>query len=118
MMLNNELSYYRFPLIFQVVYPIVLFVIGLYLLKDGKSVAQIAFRGISEKNEESTSLLFVLFMKLAGLVLIIYSLPNAFQLISNILFTSSVNVVGTSEQTQFIVQHLVTTSILTEGDLF
>ncbi|UOQ83540.1 hypothetical protein [Gracilibacillus salinarum] len=126
MMSNNNLSYYRFSLIFRVVYPIILFIIGMYLLKGGKAIVELAFREMYPKNEDKMGWLFFLFMKMAGLVLVIYALPKAFQLISNIMFTSSVNAIDTSEQTKFIVQNLVTTVInlvlgfylLTSGKLF
>ena len=107
MMTNQNLSSYRFSLIFQVVYPVILLIIGFYLLKDGKAVVELAFNNLSAKDEDKIGSLFYLFMKMVGLVLIIYSLPKAFQTISNIIFTSSVNSVGTNEQTQFIVQNLV-----------
>ncbi|NEU30614.1 hypothetical protein GN156_07445 [bacterium LRH843] len=107
----NDLSHYRFSLIFQVVYPILLFVIGIYLLKSGDAIVQLAFRDLNEKNEDQISLLFFLFMKLAGLVLIIYSLPKTFQIISNVIFFSSAQIVDISDQMQFIVPHLVTTFI-------
>ncbi|MBR7554965.1 hypothetical protein ACFFJI_11740 [Allobacillus sp. GCM10007491] len=107
MMTNHNLSSYRFSLIFQVVYPVILLMIGIYLLKDGKAVIDMAFNNSSTKGENKISSLFCLFMKMAGLVLIIYSLPKAFQIISNLIFISSVNSVNTFEQTQFIVQNLV-----------
>ncbi|WP_077324780.1 hypothetical protein [Virgibacillus siamensis] len=111
MMSGNDLKYYRFSLIFQVVYPILLLVIGIYLLKGGAAITEMAFRYSNEKNEDRIGLLFVLFMKLAGLALIIYSLPKTFQIISNIMFVSSVYGLDTSEQTKFILQNLVATVI-------
>src|SRR5699024_5096717 len=85
--------------------------IGVYLLKSGKGVIQVAFNDPNEENEDSISSLFILFMKLTGLALIIYSLPKAFQLISNILFVSSVHIVGTGDRLEFILHNLVTTVI-------
>lgn len=111
MMTGNDLRYYRFSLIFQVVYPILLLFIGIYLLKGGEAIVELAFHDSNEKNRDRTGLWFVLFMKLAGLALIIYSLPKTFQIISNIMFVSSVYSVGTSEQTKSIVQNLTSTII-------
>ncbi|MFD1929542.1 hypothetical protein ACFSFY_15980 [Sporosarcina siberiensis] len=111
MMPANDLSNYRLSLIFQVVYPIVLVSIGVYLLKSGEALIQFAFRGWDEKNEEGIGQLFRLFMKLAGLVLIIYSIPTAFQLLSNVLFISSAKIIGTSNQMNYIVQNLVSTVV-------
>lgn len=111
MMQANDLRNYRVSLLFQVVYPIILLFIGIYLLKSGEALIQFAFRGWNEKNEESNSLLFILFMKLAGLVLIIYSIPTAFQLLSNVIFISSAEVIGTSNQTNFVIQNFVKTVI-------
>jgi len=111
MMAGTDLSYYRFSLIFQVIYPILLFVIGVYLLKSGKGVIQMAFHDSNEDIKDDIGSLFILFMKLTGLVLIIYALPKAFQLISNILFVSSVQVIGTDEQVTFIAHNVVTTVI-------
>lgn len=111
MMPDNDLMYYRFSLIFQVMYPILLLVIGIYLLKGGEAIVELAFRNSNEKNGDGIGLWFVLFMKLAGLALIIYSLPKTFQIISNIMFVSSAQAVVTSEQTKFIVQHLAATVI-------
>jgi len=111
MMAGNDLSYYRFSLIFQLMYPILLFVIGIYLLRGGKSIVQMAFRDLNGAKDDGIGMLFVLFMKLAGLALIIYSLPRTFQIISNVMFTSSVFGVDTSDQTNFILQHVVTTVV-------
>lgn len=107
----NDLSHYRFSLIFQVMYPILLLVIGIYLLKSGDAIVQLAFRDLNEENEDKISVLFFLFMKLTGLILIIYSLPKTFQIISNVIFFSSAQVVDISEQLIFIVPQLVTTVI-------
>lgn len=111
MMPANDLSNYRVALLFQVVYPIVLFAIGVSLLKSGEALVQFAFRNWNEKNDESISSLFMLFMKLAGLALIIHSIPTAFQLLTNVLFTSSAKIIGTSEQMNFILQNLITTVV-------
>ncbi|WP_438313015.1 hypothetical protein [Sporosarcina sp. FA9] len=111
MMPANDLSNYRISLIFQVVYPIVLLSIGVYLLKSGEALIQFAFRDWNEKNEKGIGQSFMLFMKLAGLVLIIYSIPTAFQLLSNVLFISSAKVIGTSNQLNFISINLVSTVI-------
>jgi len=111
MMSDNDLSYYRFSLIFQVMYPILLFVIGIYLLKSGRFIIQLAFRNLNDAKDDGIAMLFILFMKLAGLTLIIYSLPKAFQIISSVMFTSSVYGIDTSDQTRFISQHVVTTVI-------
>jgi|SRR5699024_2436280 len=113
-MSDNNLSYYRFSLIFQVLYPLILFIIGGYLLKSGKVVIDLAFRNLNTENEtdkDRVDLLFILFMKLAGLALIIYALPKTFQIISNIMFTSSVYGMDTSDQTQFIIENFVTTGV-------
>jgi len=111
MMPANDLSNYRISLLFQVVYPIVLLSIGIYLLKSGEALIRFAFRDWNEQNEEGIGQLFSLFMKLAGLVLLIYSIPTAFQLLSNVLFISSAKVIGTNNQMNYIVQHLVSTVI-------
>src|SRR5699024_8309251 len=65
----------------------------------------------NETDKDSVDLLFILFMKLAGLALIIYALPKTFQIISNIMFTSSVYGMDTSDQTQFIIENFVTTGV-------
>ena len=111
MMTGNDLRYFRFSLIFQVVYPILLFAIGIYLLKSGEAIVQLAFHDSYEESENRIGVLFVLFMKLAGLILMIYALPTAFQILSNVIFVSSAGTVGTSDQIQFIMYHLVTTII-------
>ncbi|OZM57717.1 hypothetical protein CIB95_04955 [Lottiidibacillus patelloidae] len=111
MMPGNDLSYFRFSLIFQVVYPILTFIIGIYLLSNGEAIVKLAFRDSNEKSTNEIGVLFVLFMKLAGLTLIIYAIPKAFQILSNVLFVSSVNVIDSSNQMKFIVQHFVTTTI-------
>ena len=111
MMQANDLRNYRVSLLFQVAYPIVLLSIGVYLVKSGDALIQFAFRSWNEKNEESNSLLFILFMKLAGLVLIITSIPTAFQLLSNVLFISSAEVIRTSDQMNFVLMNLVTAVI-------
>src|SRR5699024_9439019 len=108
LMMNNDLSNYRFSLIFQVKYPVILLIIGIYLLKDGNSIGKLAFRNLNAENEDRIGLLFFLFMKLAGLVLIIYALPKAFQLLSHIMFISSVHGIDTSEQMKFVIQNIVT----------
>lgn len=111
MMTGTDLSYYRFSLIFQVVYPILLFVIGVYLLRGGEAIVDLAFPVSGENMKDQMGVWFILFMKLAGLVLMIYAIPKSFQIISNIIFVSSATSVGTDEQTKFIVHNLAVTVI-------
>ncbi|GEN82562.1 hypothetical protein SLU01_08740 [Sporosarcina luteola] len=111
MMTNSDLTNYRLSLVFQAVYPVLLLALGIYLLKSGEAIIQFAFRGSVEKGDDKAGELFMLFMKLAGLILIIYSIPKAFQLVSNIMFVSSAKLIDTSVQTEFIVQNLVITVI-------
>lgn len=108
---GNDLRYYRFSLVFQVVYPILLLVIGIYLLKSGESIMDWAFRDSEEKSDDGVAQLFFLFMKLAGLALIIYALPKAFQILSNVIFVTSTSTVGGSEQIKSIFHHLAATII-------
>lgn len=111
MMTNSDLTNYRLSLVFQAVYPVLLLALGIYLLKSGETIIQFAFRGSVEKGDDKAGELFMLFMKLAGLILIIYSIPKTFQLVSNIMFVSSAKLIDTSVQTEFIVQNLVITVI-------
>jgi hypothetical protein len=111
MVTGNDLRYFRFSLIFQVIYPIILFGIGITLLKKGENIIRFAFRDSGEEGESHTAALFTLFMKLAGLILMIYAIPKAFQIISNIMFISSVSSLNTSSQTMFIIQNLAITVI-------
>ena len=111
MMSNSDLTNYRLSLVFQAAYPVLLLALGIYLLKSGEAIIQFAFRGSAEKRDDKARELFMLFMKLAGLVLIIYSIPKAFQLVATIMFVSSAKLIDTSVQTEFIVQNLVITVI-------
>jgi hypothetical protein len=111
LMRGNDLMYFRFSLIFQVIYPILLFAIGFSLLRGGKAMVEWAFRDSDDEGDNTIGVLFTLFMKLAGLVLIIIAIPKAFQIISNLLFVSSANTVDTSNQVMFIAINLVTTII-------
>ena len=111
LMNSSDLTYYRFSLVFQAVYPVLLFALGAYLLKSGESIIQLASRGLGEYSEDKVGELFMLFMKLAGLALIIYSLPNAFQIVGNILFVSSAKFADTGLQMEFIVHNLLLTVI-------
>lgn len=111
MMANNDLTDYRFSLIFQVVYPVILFIIGVYLLVGAKALVRFAFHDLRSESDDNIRLLFGLFMKLGGLVLIIYALPKAFQIISSIMYLSSVSGLGMGEQTQYIAGNLVPTII-------
>lgn len=111
MMSGNDLRHYRFSLIFQVVYPILLLVLGLYFVKSGQAIVQWAFRDADEEKEDKVGALFILFMKLAGLALMIYAIPKALQILSNIMFISSTNAVDTTEQMEFIIRNFVTVGI-------
>ena len=111
LMINSDLMYYRFSLVFQAVYPILLFGLGAYLLKSGEAIVQLAFRGLEEKSEDKVGELFILFMKLAGLALIIFSIPNAIQLVANLLFVSSATLIDTSFQKEFITQNFFITIV-------
>ncbi|MDW0117165.1 hypothetical protein QTL97_09470 [Sporosarcina thermotolerans] len=111
LMSNSDLTNYRLSLIFQAFYPVLLLALGIYLLKSGEAIIQFAFRGSGEKYEAKTGELFMLFMKLAGLVLIIYSIPKAFQLVANVMFVSSAKLIDTTGQTEFIIHNLIITVI-------
>ncbi|MDN4607689.1 hypothetical protein [Sporosarcina highlanderae] len=111
LMTNVDLTNYRLSLIFQAAYPVLLMAFGIYLLKSGESIIQFAFRGADEKYGAMAGELFMLFMKLSGLVLIIYSIPKAFQLVANVMFVSSAKLVDTSVQMDFIIHNLVITVI-------
>jgi hypothetical protein len=111
LMIGSDLMYYRFSLVFQAVYPIVLFGLGAYLLKGGEAIVQLAFRGSDENSEDKVGELFNLFMKLAGLALIIYAIPKAVQLVANLLFVTSATLIDTSFQKEFITQNLLITVI-------
>lgn len=110
-MTGNDLRYFRFSLIFQVIYPILLFVIGISLLKGGEAMVQWAFHDSDDESDNHSGVFFILLMKVSGLVLMIIAIPRTFQIISNLLFVSSANTVNTSNQEMFIVQNLVTTII-------
>lgn len=111
LMSGSDLTNYRVSLLFQAVYPVLLLALGIYLVKSGEAIIQFAFRGSDEKYEAKSGELFMLFMKLAGLVLIIYSIPKAFQLVANVMFVSSAKVIDTSVQVNFITHNLVITAI-------
>lgn len=111
LMSNSDLTNYRLSLIFQAIYPVLLFALGIYLLKSGEAIIQFAFRDTEEKYEAKAAELFMLFMKLAGLVLIIYSIPKAFQLVANTMFVSSAKLIDTTGQIEFIIHNLVITVI-------
>ena len=111
LMISSDLMYYRFSLVFQAVYPILLFGLGAYLLKSGEAIVRLAFRGSDEKSEDKVGELFILFMKLAGLALIIFSIPNAVQLVANFLFVSSATLIDTSFQKEFITQNFFITIV-------
>src|SRR5690606_12758586 len=81
LMSGTDLTNYRVSLLFQAVYPFLLLALGIYLVRGGEAIIQFAFRGLEEKYEDKAGELFMLLMKLAGLVLIIYSIPKAFQLV-------------------------------------
>jgi hypothetical protein len=107
---------YRFSLLIQAVIPLLLFVIGLYLLRDGDAVIRFAFKGETESGETEKSVsyqsLFLLFTKMVGLVMIVYALPKFFQLVSKIIFITSVqSAVRLDEQITFIIQNAVSTFI-------
>ena len=88
-----------------------LLVIGTYLLRNGDAVVQFAFRDSNEKQNGSIDTLFVLFMKLAGLGLIIYAIPETLQLISNATFAATVRGIDIHPQTDFIILHLASTLV-------
>lgn len=111
LMSASDLTNYRLSLIFQAVYPVLLLALGIYLLKSGEAIIQFAFRGSEEKYDAKAGELFMLFMKLAGLVLIIYSIPKAFQLVANIMFVSSAKLIDTNGQVEFIIHNLLITVI-------
>jgi hypothetical protein len=111
LMRGTDLTYFRFSLIFQVIYPILLFAIGFSLLKGGNAMVEWAYSDSDDESDNNIGVLFILFMKIAGLVLIIIAIPKAFQIVSNVLFVSSANTVNTSNQVMFIVQNLVSTII-------
>ena len=111
LMIGSDLTYYRFSLVFQAVYPFLLLGLGVYLLKSGEAIIQLALRGLDKKSDDKVEELFILFMKLTGLGLIIYSIPKAFQLVANILFVSSATLIDTRFQVEFIVQNLLLTVI-------
>lgn len=111
MMTNADLTNYRLSLIFQAVYPVILLALGIYFLKSGEAIIQFAFGSSFEKYEAKTEETFTLFMKLGGLVLIIYSIPTAFQLVANVMFVSSAKLIDTTTQTDFIIHNLVITVI-------
>jgi hypothetical protein len=122
---------YRLSLLIQAVIPVLLFVIGLYLLRGGDSVIRFAYKGEkkSREIEEQVSYesLFLLFIKMVGLGMIVYALPMFFQLLSNILFIASVqSPVRLEEEITFVIQNAVSTLIyliggfylLKSGDIF
>src|SRR5699024_492983 len=78
---------YRFSLLIQAISPLLLLLIGMYLLRGGQGIVNLAFR--KQKHEKLHHQdIFFLFMKIAGLGLLIVAIPDVFQIISDGVFAS------------------------------
>ncbi|HET7578072.1 MAG TPA: hypothetical protein VFK33_02240 [Bacillales bacterium] len=110
-LMGEALSTYRLSLLFQIAVPIVLFAIGWYLLKS-ESVLRFAFQDINEDIHTDIEKYFILFMKLAGLVLVVYAIPKVFQLIGNVIFiTGTHGIFSGNQQIQVVTGSIVATVI-------
>lgn len=83
---------YRFSLLFQALIPILLFTLGLSMLRSGEFIIRFAFNNDRDEMGEQVSYpsLFFLFIKITGLVMVIYAVPDLIQIISDVIFNASV----------------------------
>lgn len=72
--------------IITLVYPVILLIIGIYLLCGAGGLVKRLYPDIQQKAFVSTRSVFQLAMKIMGVALIVYSIPELLRVISNILF--------------------------------
>lgn len=89
--------------------PLVIIAVGIYLTISSNGIASKLYPD-SVAVSDSGEALFVLAMKILGAVLVVRALPDAVQLLSNLIYIQSVSPVwNTDVQSQFIFTHLLST---------
>lgn len=107
LMQDHMLFSFRFSLLFMLLVPILLFIIGVYLLKNGESIIKLAFKEIPKPTENSVETVFRLFMKIVGFILIIVSIPKGLHFISAVIYASSIYSPDTNMMLEPILNHLI-----------
>lgn len=95
----------------SVLVPMVIILMGIYLTIASNGIAA-RLNPDSAVVPDSGETLFVLALKILGAVLVVHALPDAVQLLSNVIYIKSVSPVwNTGVQSQFIYTHLISTLI-------
>lgn len=88
--------------------PLVLLIIGMYLLKYADRLADFLWKTDLEEETQARESLFKLAVKITGLVLIVFALPEMVQILGNGLYIKSVSgAVSTVAQNEFIFNKLL-----------
>lgn len=72
--------------IITLIYPLALLIIGIYLLKDTSRLVRKFYPGEEETAIDSAKDTFQLAMKITGMVLIVYGVPELLRILSNFLY--------------------------------
>ncbi len=99
--------------IITLVYPVVLLIIGIYLLYGAGGLVKSLYPDIQQKAFASTRTIFQLAMKIIGVVLIVYALPELLRVISNGLFVGYYydSGVNTSVQLRMSIERTASTLV-------
>lgn len=110
--LNNEFTarWEVWQILLPFISPLALLIIGMYLLKYADRLADYLWKTDDLEAETPRENLFALAAKITGLVLIVFALPEAVQILGNGLYIKAVSgVISTVTQNQLIFNKLFST---------
>lgn len=111
MALNNEFSarWEVWQILLPFISPLALLIIGLLVLRYADRLTDSLWkRDEPESEAQPNASLFQLAVKITGLILIVFALPQAVQILGNILYIKSISgAISTVTQNQFVFNNLL-----------
>lgn len=85
-LLSTEHSWAAVDQLLAVLSPLIFLFVGIYLIKSTPGIAKWLMQSWENDEENSSQVMFILAMKISGVVLIVYSIPQVLRIISNAIY--------------------------------
>jgi len=111
MALNHEFTarWEVWQVLLSFISPLALLIIGLFMLRYANRLTESLWKTDEPESEaQPNASLFQLAVKITGLILIVFALPQAVQILGNILYIKSISgAISTVTQNQFVFNNLL-----------
>jgi len=103
-------DFFRITRLFEVLKPIVLFALGVYLIRFGRFVHRLAYPGELSRAKLNRMDSFILALKILGMYLIIANIPYLLEILSRyILYTNSPKYMSTTNMKEYVIANVLPT---------